>query len=95
MVHRTHARVLFLAIVLFGSAMLAGVRLTQGQNPDETTAAAGALGPGFTYQGELSSDSDPVDDTCTVTFALYDAATDGNQIGVLGAAVGRFTVSLT
>lgn len=58
------------------------------------------IGPGFTYQGELTDDGSPVTDTCDFEFGLWDAKTDGNQIGSTIPAngtpvdAGRFSVTL-
>ena len=40
-----------------------------------------ALADSFNYQGELRSAGVPVNDLCDFRFSLFDAATDGNQIG--------------
>jgi len=64
--------------------------------------AALAQGPGtaFSYQGSLSSGDGPVEDFCTFGFDLYDAATDGAQIGAtqtvtdVTVSEGLFTVEL-
>ncbi len=50
-------------------------------------APSAALGTGFTYQGQLKQDGNPVNGTCDFQFSLWDAAgsgsppTGGNQIG--------------
>jgi hypothetical protein len=100
MFHRNTVGVILLVLILFGSGALAGVRLTQGQEADDTESSTAALGTGFTYQGQLSSAEAPVNTTCDFTFALYDAPIDGDQIGgpetETGVSVedGRFTVIL-
>ena len=35
----------------------------------------------FTYRGELERDGEPYDGICDIEFALYDAASDGSQVG--------------
>ena len=58
------------------------------------------LGTATSYQGELKKNGLLVDDTCEMKFRLYDAASNGNQVGselmlsnvpVVG---GRFTVAV-
>jgi hypothetical protein len=50
--------------------------------PAETPAfPEGPLGTRFIYQGKLQQDNNPVSDTCDLSFTLYDAAHDGNQVG--------------
>ncbi len=54
----------------------------------------------FTYQGQLASDGVPATGAYDLRFRLFDAATDGNQIGSalctdnLAVSDGRFTVTL-
>jgi hypothetical protein len=36
----------------------------------------------FTYQGQLKRGGAPVNDVCELTFRLFDAAIDGNQVGL-------------
>ena len=63
-------------------------------------ATAGPAGPGFTYQGQLQDNGDPVNDSCDFRFSLWDAAEAGSQLGqtqtLTSVAVedGRFTVIL-
>jgi len=58
------------------------------------------VGTAFTYQGYLTDGSNPADGTYNFEFALYDAASDGSQIGSTqtksGVTVsdGLFSVSL-
>jgi hypothetical protein len=62
--------------------------------------AQAPLGTGFTYQGEIQEGGDPVDGTVHLRFSLWNAATEGNQIGVdqlisdVSVAEGVFTVIL-
>jgi hypothetical protein len=85
---------LLLGLFLVGG----GVSVVRGQSGDESTLTA--VGTGFTYQGQLQSNGDAVDDTCDFRFNLWDAPTIGNQIGgtqeISGVPVteGRFTVTL-
>jgi hypothetical protein len=61
-------------------------------------ADAGAVGPGFTYQGNLKKSGTPVNASCDFQLSLWDAAAAGGQIGAAetlnGVAVsgGVFTV---
>jgi hypothetical protein len=63
-------------------------------------ALAAPFGTAFTYQGQLRLAGVPVNGTCDLTFALFDAAVGGTQIGATQAATGvtlvdgRFTVQL-
>jgi len=72
----------------------------QGQGALSGPAAWNDPGTGFTYQGFLTHDGDPVDDTCDFRFGLWDAESGGAQVGPTlsrsGVAVseGRFTVQL-
>ncbi len=61
---------LLLLVGILGAALLAPL-----------TALAQSPGTTFTYQGSLADDGTPVDDTCDLQFKLYDAATNGTQIG--------------
>lgn len=67
--------------------------------PAEPDAAQADVGTAFTYQGRLTGDNGAIDDTCDFTFDLWDAASDGNNLGtvnVSGVSVdeGLFTVEL-
>ena len=45
------------------------------------TSRGDPLGPGFTYQGRLTQNGQPVNGSVNLAFFLYDAATGGTQIG--------------
>lgn len=100
MYRRKSVEVVLLAFVLVGLGAILGVRLTKGQEPDDTQVSNDALGSGFTYQGQLAHDGATVDNTCDFTFALYDRRTGGTPIGNSetkpGVLVkdGQFTVQL-
>jgi len=54
------------------------------------------LSTGFTYQGRLEHDGEPIDGECAMAFRLFDAPTDGIQIGetiseTVSISEGRFT----
>lgn len=61
-------------------------------------APAAALGTGFTYQGQLKKDGATVNGTCDFQFSLWDAASDGTQIGTtqtrtnVAVSNGLFTI---
>ena len=64
------------------------------------TVHAEALGTEFTYQGRLTEDGNPVDQSCDFQFSMYDASTAGSQVGStltktsVSVSVGLFSVSL-
>ncbi|MEA3375173.1 MAG: hypothetical protein U9R72_03105 [Chloroflexota bacterium] len=57
--------------------LVTGLAYAQGTAPEGETTTQAAVGPGFTYQGRLSDGDGPVDDTCDLTFKLYDAPGSG------------------
>ncbi|MFO7740887.1 MAG: tail fiber domain-containing protein [Anaerolineae bacterium] len=57
--------------------MVSSVALAQDTGP---LSPGAALSTGFTYQGRLVRNGDPVSDTCDFRFTLYDAA-DGDPVG--------------
>ncbi|MBC7227361.1 MAG: hypothetical protein H5T61_09015 [Thermoflexales bacterium] len=67
--------VLVLSLALSGSLVTA-----QGTGPQRGGAQA-ALGTGFTYQGQLQKDGNPVNGNCDLQFSLWDAASGGSQVG--------------
>ncbi len=80
------ARVMVIAFVCL---LVAGV--TRAQGPDkgeqvdkpatEPLQPEGQLGTSFTYQGYLEKDGSPVNGSCDFQFSLWDAATNGSQLG--------------
>jgi hypothetical protein len=62
--------------VIWGLASAHETTITS--NLQSTKALVGTV---FTFQGQLTYDDQPVDDLCLMRFELYDAATDGNQVG--------------
>jgi hypothetical protein len=66
--------------------------------PPPDVSGGEPLGTAFTYQGRLDKAGKPVSGTCDFQFGLFDAATDGTQIGstqtLAGVTVagGLFTV---
>jgi len=61
---------------------------------------AHAQGTVFTYQGRLMDGANPANGIYSLRFALYDASSDGNQVGgvltnaATGVSNGLFTVAL-
>jgi len=71
---------LVLVLALGSGTMLARQTLAQGTlgiTSAASTSVSASLGTGFTYQGHLTDASGPVDDTCALTFKLYDEAGTG------------------
>src|SRR5437588_4887441 len=87
-----------IALVL-AALLVSGVAVTaQGPQPQGTQAT---LGAGFTYQGQLKKNNAGVNDTCNMTFSLWDSQSGGTgQVGgnqvINGVTVanGLFTVVL-
>jgi len=81
-------------------ALAAGMTRAQGPQPRGDVSAQAALGTGFTYQGQLKEDGNPVNGTCDFQFSLYDAESGGTQIGAtetrtnVQVSNGLFTVQL-
>ena len=100
---KTHRVLIVAAVILL--LLLTGWTHAQGRLPEPDTNAQTAVGTAFTYQGELRDESGPVNDTCNLTFALYDAPgsgtppTGGTLLGTVAKpgqeiVEGRFTVAL-
>ncbi|MFW5943315.1 MAG: hypothetical protein ACOCXI_16035, partial [Chloroflexota bacterium] len=78
--------------------LLAGVFsfITVTRNASADSLAS--LGNGFTYQGELVDEGQPVDAVCDFQFSLWDAPDGGSQVGAtqtsedVTVAGGRFNV---
>ena len=64
------------------------------------TSSGQAQGTAFTYQGRLNDGGNPATGNYDLTFAVFDAASDGNQMGTAltvaptGVTNGLFTVTL-
>ena len=90
------------ALLVILLALAAG--LTQAQGPGRVGAQSLGGGPAttagsaFTYQGQLRRAGSPVNDSCAMQFALYDAASAGVQVGptvsrsAVQVAEGLFTI---
>ena len=76
-------------VIVFVCLLIAGVTQAQGPIKDgqvdqpatEPLKPDSQLGPSFTYQGYLQKDGSPVNGLCDINFSLWDAVTNGNQIG--------------
>ena len=73
----------------------------QGEvEPQRDVGILAMLGTAFTYQGQLKEDGSPVNGTCDFQFKLYDAQSDGTQVGStqtktnVNVSNGLFTVQL-
>lgn len=80
---------------------LAGSTGAQGPAPQgDVGAQAAALGTAFTYQGRLTDNDAPAGGTYDFEFKLYDALSDGTQVGStvtqesVAVTEGVFTVQL-
>jgi hypothetical protein len=89
---------LIVIAVLFISTT--GTAANRQANLTQSLSLASAPGTSFTYQGYLESGGSPVNDSCDFEFSLWDAASEGTQIGTTqtlgGQAItdGLFTVQL-
>jgi hypothetical protein len=86
-----------LIVIFLGLAIAFGMGIGPAQAQEGVQA--GPVSAGFTYQGQITRSSSPYTGTCDLTFALWDAATDGSQLGtqtISGKSVtgGVFSVQL-
>ncbi len=87
---------LSLLVVLSLLLMSSMIGLGQAQGP----VPQGIVGTAFTYQGQLKQNGLPVSGTCDFRFSLWDAETDGSQVGAtleqstVAVSRGLFTVLL-
>jgi hypothetical protein len=73
--------VLMLALVA-GASLALGAPSLAALNAADAAGPQAAVGSGFTYQGRLTDgDGNPINDTCSLDFALWDAESDGSVIG--------------
>jgi hypothetical protein len=94
-----------LAAILAGLVLLV-VLVVQASPPRQQPGAQGGVGPqggavgtGFTYQGQLEVGGEPVSADCEMAFRLYDGASGGNQVSyavthTVPVSDGLFTVVL-
>jgi hypothetical protein len=66
-------------LVLGGSWIAASARGTAA--PQQAPSESQDVGTAFTFQGHLTFNDLPVDDSCLMQFKLYDEAAGGNQVG--------------
>ncbi|MFO7743736.1 MAG: pectinesterase family protein [Anaerolineae bacterium] len=99
---------LIVGALALAALMISGAALAQDAGPGSAqkgaealpAAAAAPLGTGFTYQGQLTEDGEPVTGTCDLRFILYDAAEGGDPVGAAQnepdqpISDGTFTVQL-
>ena len=86
-------------VVLAMAALLLSVAAVTAQGPTPQGTQA-ALGPGFTYQGQLKSSSAPFSGSCSMQFSLWDSPSNGTQVGSkqttngVNVVNGLFTVQI-
>ena len=91
-----HKSFLILIISTLVLALVASAR-AQGSTPNEVDAP---VGNAFTYQGQLKDAIGPVTDSCDFQLSLWDALTNGSQVGStltktnIAVSEGLFTVQL-
>ena len=91
---------LSLVLILGSGVALSPYRmLAQGTGPNGGLKPQAPLGTAFTYQGYLADGNGAVNDTCDFQFSLWDAASNGTQVGStqtktgVTVAEGYFTVT--
>jgi hypothetical protein len=104
-----NTRRILVGVLLILGLLLApslGLSATQGAAPLQEEGPLGVdqvsatpLGAGFTYQGLLKQDGNPITGLCDLQFGLYDGATLGSQVGItqtqtIDVADGLFTAQL-
>ncbi len=73
------ARALTIGVILVISSLgLIGPAASQDNGPQSAQVGAGS---GFTYQGRLVKNGQPVNDTCDLSLSLWDAASGGGFLG--------------
>ena len=87
-----------LVLVILLLAAVVGFTYAQGPQPPRPLAPQIALGTAFTYQGQLDSGGEPVNDDCDMAFRLYDQGGGGSELAAVTHTVpiseGLFTVAL-
>lgn len=69
-----------LALIVTIAALLLSAGHASSQQ-DKPQTSQGTYGYAFTYQGQLNDAGGPVNGTCDLRFALWDAANGGSQVG--------------
>jgi hypothetical protein len=75
--------------VVVGAALLSGFALRSphspltalAESPAGSSALTADLGAGFTYQGSLLKDGEPLNGSCDFEYRLFDQDADGTQVG--------------
>ncbi|MGB9724286.1 MAG: hypothetical protein ACPL7G_10375 [Chloroflexia bacterium] len=91
---------LLTVLVILALSLVLSVSLVtaQGPGPQEKQGVQAALGTAFTYQGYLQQDGNPVSGNCDLQFSLWDAASEGTQVGTtqekgnVAVSAGYFTI---
>ncbi|HZE22174.1 MAG TPA: hypothetical protein VE082_08980, partial [Desulfobaccales bacterium] len=82
---KTKVSLVLLALLfagLFGGEGGARSARAQSEGPAGPQAPGGSPATAFTYQGQLQDGGHPANGSYDFRFILYDAGTDGNQVGV-------------
>ncbi|MBI5030037.1 MAG: hypothetical protein HZB51_05885 [Chloroflexi bacterium] len=95
-------RRLFVLIALASLIILTSATSATAQGPTtgSNRAPSAALGTGFNYQGQLKKNGNLVTSTCNFQFGLWDAVSNGTQLGAtqtvssVSVANGLFNVTL-
>jgi hypothetical protein len=85
-------------VALAGAIVIAGPP-ARGPEPQGAIAGQAGVGTSFTYQGRLESGGEPVNEDCQMAFRLYDAGSEGGEVGsaithTVPVSDGLFTVGL-
>ncbi len=93
------SRIVLVTLVLLTITTAQAGPLLQQPEPPRSVDTLATLSTGFTYQGQLESNSTPVTAECQLAFRLYDQASGGSQVGsaitsTVPITGGLFTVKL-
>ena len=92
----------FLVTLVIAALVITGLTaIARAQSaPEAVSATAAQTGSGFTFQGQLQDGGNPVNAACDIQAGLWDAETNGEQVGStqtvsdVAVANGRFTITL-
>ena len=102
-INRRMVRWIFVVMLSAAALLISFASINRASAQDggpQTPASPQALtGSGFTYQGRLIKNGQPISDVCALSFSLYDASTSGNflnsnTISTVPISNGLFTVQL-
>jgi len=79
---------LLIALLALTLVVTATLAIAQGPTGTKPRAPRAALGTAFTYQGQLKRSGSAYTGACDMQFALYDAASNGTQIGTTQSVSG-------